>query len=249
MPVLLFGSESWYLTEADLDELERFQCSIGRRILRLTRYHSSTSVLIGLDWPSMRARLLLRKLNYLRRLVGDGERKLSSQIYQAFAAKDVSELTIVEQCRFLESIYKSNFTGNVLTSADHWSNIKKDILSLDKELRVNGTHQSISLKHLSTIHSDISWLKIWDMALDQGMRGSRAAVCLFSTLSRPLFGDRLCPRCATAIPKDFTYIEHLVDHHQELELGSVEDIIAAITSAAPDIVTIGRKLMLSMPLF
>ena len=90
--MLLFGSESWYLTDAALDDLERFQC---KRILRLSHFHSNTSVQIRLDWPSMRARVLIRKVNYLRKLVREGGEKLSSQIFHIFAGKDVSGLTIV----------------------------------------------------------------------------------------------------------------------------------------------------------
>ena len=32
MPMLVFGCESWYLTDTALDDLEQFQCNIGRRI-------------------------------------------------------------------------------------------------------------------------------------------------------------------------------------------------------------------------
>ena len=95
-----------------------------------------------------------------------------------------------------------------------------------------------SLKHLSTIHSEISWLKIWDTALDCGVRGSRVALCVFNTLSRPLFGDRLCPRCEVSIAEDSTYLEHLSFHHPELNLWSAEDIITALTSASPDIFSV-----------
>ena len=66
MPVLLFGCESWYLTDTTLDDLERFQCNIGRRILQLSHFHSNISIRIGLDWPSVRARVFIQKLNYLR---------------------------------------------------------------------------------------------------------------------------------------------------------------------------------------
>ena len=41
MPILLFGSECWYLSHPTLDELEQIQCSIGKRILRLSRFHSN----------------------------------------------------------------------------------------------------------------------------------------------------------------------------------------------------------------
>ena len=246
MSVLLFGSESWYLSDTALDGLERFQGWIGKRILRLTCFHSNTTVHIGLDWPSMRARVLMRKLNYLRQLVGVSEDKLSSQIFHAFAGRDVSELTIIEQCRHLESVYEINFTSEILTSADSWASIQKRILSADKELRVNRANTRRSLKHLSAIHSEISWLKIWDMVLDYGIQGSKSALCLFGTLSHPLFGDRPCPRCKTSIPEDVTYLEHLTCNHQELELSSVEKIMELLISASPDLITVGYRLS-SMP--
>ena len=97
MPVLLFGCESWYLTDTTLDDLEWFQCNIGRRILQLSRFHSNISIRIGLDWPSVKTRVLIQKLNYLRRLVNNGDDKLSSQICHLFASKDISQLTTVEQ--------------------------------------------------------------------------------------------------------------------------------------------------------
>ena len=77
MPVLLFGSESWYLTDTSLEKLENFQCTLGKKILRLSRFHSNANVLIRLDWPSMRARVLIRKLNYLKMVVTADEDKLS----------------------------------------------------------------------------------------------------------------------------------------------------------------------------
>ena len=77
-----FGAESWYLTDNTLQKLETFQCTLGRRILRLSRFHSNKSVLIGLDWPSMRARLLIRKLNFLKRVLFADDEKLSSPSIQ-----------------------------------------------------------------------------------------------------------------------------------------------------------------------
>ena len=74
----LFGSESWCLTNAALGDLDHLQCSIGKIIPRL-KYN--TSVLIRLDWPSMsglRPRVLIRKLSYLRMLVGGVEVKLTA---------------------------------------------------------------------------------------------------------------------------------------------------------------------------
>ena len=109
----------------------------------------------------MRARVLIRKLNFLRRLVGEREEKLSSQIFHIFAERDVSEL---EQCRYLEASYRTNCTGDILTSAESWS---MKILSADKDFRAKCCNNHQSLKHLSTIHSEISWLKIWDIEVMQ----------------------------------------------------------------------------------
>ena len=98
---------SWYLTNATLDNLENFQCTLGKKILRL---HSNTSVLIGLDWPSMRARVLIRKLSYLKNVLSDYE-KLRSQVLRVFfRERDNSNLTIIEQYRYLEGVYGINFS-------------------------------------------------------------------------------------------------------------------------------------------
>ena len=40
MPVLLFGCETWILDSSTLDLLERFQCEIGCRILKLSKFHA-----------------------------------------------------------------------------------------------------------------------------------------------------------------------------------------------------------------
>ena len=38
---LLYGAENWVLDESCLELLENFQAEIGRRILKLSKYHSS----------------------------------------------------------------------------------------------------------------------------------------------------------------------------------------------------------------
>ena len=248
MPVLLFGSECWYLTDSTLDKLENFQYTLGKKILRLSRFHSDTSILIGLDWPSMRARVLIRKLSFLRRVISAENEKLSSQVYKSFAGRDVSSLTIVEQCRYLEGVYGTNFTGEVLTSFTSQRDLKNAIYSADKSFRLKDCHVHQSLKHItgSGIPPEFSWLKIWDMALDHGVRGTKASLSLFKALSRPLFGDRLCPHCKLAIEQDHTYLEHLIENHRQLRLGSVEEIFDNLISGSHAIFQTG-KILLSLP--
>ena len=50
---------------------EGFQAELGRRIVKLSKYHSRLSILIGLSWPTMKARLLKQKLCFLGKLLSD----------------------------------------------------------------------------------------------------------------------------------------------------------------------------------
>ena len=187
----------------------------------------------------------IQKLNYLRRLVNKGDDKLSSQIFHLYASKDISQLTIVEQCRYLEAVYDTDFTSEILSSTVTWKCMKKRILVADKMLDLVQSRKHESLKHLSTLYSELSWLKIWDMALDYGLRGTKAALCLYGTLPRPLFG---CPRCGTSVTAGLTYIQHLCVGHQELELDIVDKLCDMIIASDPHIINIGQRLMKYLPL-
>ena len=90
------------------------------------------SVLIGLDWPSVRARVLIRKLNYPTRVFVAENDKLSSQIPKSFAERDISNLRILEQCRYLEGVYGTDFTGEILDSRLSRRDLQKVILTADK---------------------------------------------------------------------------------------------------------------------
>ena len=58
IPTLRYGAENWILDETSLNLLERFQAELGRRILKLSKHHSALATLIGLSWPTMKARIL-----------------------------------------------------------------------------------------------------------------------------------------------------------------------------------------------
>ena len=92
---------------------------------------------IALQWPSMRARILIIKHNFLLRSSITGDLSLSvPELPRSLAVSDVESLQLVRQCRFLESTLESDFTTSVLTSPDSvsLSSMKKDILQLDLSL-------------------------------------------------------------------------------------------------------------------
>ena len=77
-PVLLFGCENWILNNQLVEKLESFQSQLGKRILRLSKTTNMTP-LIALRWPSVRARVVCRKLGFLQRAIKN-ESGLSSEV-------------------------------------------------------------------------------------------------------------------------------------------------------------------------
>ena len=96
-----------------LQKLESFQAELAKCILRLPICTSNNTALMALQWPSMRARILIIKLCFLFKVV-ISDLTLSTRVFRSFATSDVESLVIIRQCRFLESIYKSSYTTAVL---------------------------------------------------------------------------------------------------------------------------------------
>ena len=85
-PYYCTGCENWQLTSTLVCQLEYFQGErIGRRILKLTPYHSTYySSRIALQWPSVAARILSRKLNFILRLkLMDSTASIASKFYNS----------------------------------------------------------------------------------------------------------------------------------------------------------------------
>jgi len=66
---MLYGCETWILSDSYYSTLESLQAEIGKRILGISKYHSNLGVRIGFHWLSIRARILVRKLNFLPKLL------------------------------------------------------------------------------------------------------------------------------------------------------------------------------------
>ena len=69
VPIMLYGCKTWILSKSHLHPLKSFQTEIGKRILGISKYHSNTGTLIGLHWPSVKARILICKLTFLPKLL------------------------------------------------------------------------------------------------------------------------------------------------------------------------------------
>ena len=121
LPCLLFGAETGILNTTLLQKLESFKAELAKHILWIPTYTSNNTARMALQWPSMRTRILIIKLCFLLKVVRS-DLSLSGRVFRSLAASDVESLTITRQCRFLESIFQSNYTTVVLTSSDEISN-------------------------------------------------------------------------------------------------------------------------------
>ena len=215
VPILLYGCETWILSESHLRTLESFQAEIGKRILGISKYHSDISTLIGLHWPSVKARILCQKLTFLAKLLEDDD-CLSSQVFRTLASDDIYDISIVQQCRLLEQGIGTNYLQlcleDPLTARSIVCEAKRDILSRDwaSTLLASKTHPSLTVV-VATDEIASTWNRLWDEALEYGVRGTRLMQGLFAALTRPVFGGRACPHCKDVISS--SYPEHLFTKH------------------------------------
>ena len=100
VPILLYECENWILTPSIIDQLEVFQAEMGRRILKLSKFHSALSTHLALQWPSVSARVLILKFSK----VSSDEDAVGYRIYANLATKDHQSLRIVQECQSLEGI-------------------------------------------------------------------------------------------------------------------------------------------------
>ena len=222
IPTLLYGCETWILDSGCLKTLESFQCEIGRRILRLPKFYSNNAIRIGLHWPTVSTRILLRKLSFLAKLLCSKNDSISTRIFNSLAIDDVYDSSIVHQCRMLESVLGTDVLACCLTNPDSAGDIvksnKRRILNQDFNLLISTSilgQTSCSL--VARVAKHTSWRRLWDIALDKGVKGSRTLQRLFKELSRPK-SVFTCTQCASVPIKinEPSCFEHACEQHSDL---------------------------------
>ena len=238
LPVLMYGSESWILNASLLQALESFQAELGKRILILSKFTANNIPLLVLKWPSMCARLLCSKLSFLHH-VCNGSSSLSTQVFRSLATSDASSVSLIKQCKFLDTSLGSDFTNELLS--DHSMSIrdlKKRIITFDHNKTVESAKDHSSQLHVALVESSNAWMKFWDIALDHGTDGTRAATTILKTMCRTVFADRKCPMdsCEFILPENSPLCDHLISHHfripPELSVSSSSDLSDLVISTA-----------------
>ena len=229
IPTLLYGAENWILDKTSLNLLERFQAELGRRILKLSKHHSALATLIGLSWPTMKARLLSQKLRFLGKLLSQNRDNIATRTFQTIASDNVYNTSIVDQCIFLDALLGTNSTAHVLSNLDSVEAAVKSQIKSIKALDAVATLEDANNHQSVKLAKDVNWLKVWDAARDRGRFWTGIVQCFYKLLTTPLFGERICWKCNSPIPPGNAFIEHLSSAHVTTSI-SLDSLMSDLTS-------------------
>ena len=124
-------------------------------------------------------------------------------------------------------------TNNILNSETSLKEVKNHILKVDWESCITAARQHSSTALAASISSSTSWLKLWDMALDYGPRGTAAMQALYRTLTKPTFDQYTCAICGEQLETSYFY--HYTIHHTSIH--SPEIIIDSLMEESSEMVT------------
>ena len=177
----------WLLDTSCLKELEAFQHKIGCRILRVPKFYSAVAVRVALHWPGTSTLILLRKLNYLCKLLALEKDTISQRMFNSIVIKNAYDCSIAQQCRMLEAQLGTTVLGDCLSNPTDAIQIVKDnkelILKTDFSKLLATASRSASLA--ASIGNRVSWRHLWDMALDKGVKETKSLQNLFCELCCP----------------------------------------------------------------
>ena len=190
IPTLLCGCENLVLTDSVLHRLQSFQSEIGHQILKLSGYHSTLSTCLGLRRPSITARTLISKLSLLAKL-SEGEDSIGSQIFSTLPKES---LRLVQECCYLEEKLSCQGFNHSLLNSQSSLREKCEILKTDWDYCTVKASDHCSTAKVAV---SISWVQLWDMALDHGPRGTECLQALYQELTRSRFQKGICHLCET----------------------------------------------------
>ena len=168
IPILLFGSKNWILTDPLVDQLEAFQGKIGRIILKVSKFHLTISTRLALTWPSIATRIFILKLSLLLKISSDVG-SIGSRIYSNLTAKDSQSLKMLQERKSLgDKLSCLGATNTVLNAEASMKEVKRRILKVDWDACLSTASQRDSTAVAAKISSIVSWMKLWDRPLTMG---------------------------------------------------------------------------------
>ena len=83
------------------------------------------------------------------------------------------------------------------------------------------------------ISSSVSWLKLWDMALDHGPHATHFPQSLYHTLTRQSFQSKTCYLCEPETAPNVSYFNHFARCHTPVM--DPDYVINSLTCGSTDI--------------
>ena len=84
-----------------------------KRVLKWPKHHSNTAAITALEMPTMRSRLLVTKLGFLRRVMENSSGSFSGRVLEALC-DDVESMCLVKECRELEESFGTRHVEAVI---------------------------------------------------------------------------------------------------------------------------------------
>ena len=217
MPVLLYGSENWILTEALVERLESFQGEMAKRVLKWPRHHSNAAAITAHDVPTMKCRVLTRKLGLLKRVMGRDSDSLSGCVVLALC-NEADSLCLVRECRELEESFGTCFTKMITSKKECClREMKKAIIGVDRRMLLEKCAEKAPM--IAKVAELPGWAKLWDHTLDLGGKAVLGLQMISRAMSHHGRGKHPCHLCEDHTLKEDSVLEHiLASHHQELHL-------------------------------
>ena len=141
---------------------------------------------------SVAARILSRKLNFILRLkLMDSTESNASKLYNS---SDPLHLSLIHECKFLEEhTGLDSYTEKVLSGEFDGQRkaLSNEIMKQDWQITLEKGHERDSTRIATRIANEVSWLKLWNAMLDEGLHGT---VRLHKVITWP--GNiSVCPVC------------------------------------------------------
>ena len=151
-----------------------------------------------------RLRVLISKLSLLSKLSERGD-----SIGQIFSGLPQESLKLVRECRYLEEkLSCQGCTDALLSSQSSRREMKREILQTDWDVCITEANNHSSTTIAARIATNVSWLKLWDMALDHGPHGTVCLQALYRELTRPQFQKGICHLCGTVFNSPLFSLTH-----------------------------------------
>ena len=121
--------------------------------------------------------------------------------------------------RMLESALGTDVLACCLSNPESAVDIVKSnkdrILKQDFDLLIStSSSEQTSCSLVACVAKRISWRRLWDTALDKGVKGTRTLQSVFKELSRPK-SVFTCSLCAPDEIREPSCFEHICEHHSD----------------------------------